>query len=139
MNKIQLAFMQAMRIIAIDLGLTLSQMNLWIRFDENGTPTLIARHGNKILKKIQITQLIKPKMIGLRLCTKKLTHFLRCLHASYLMENKINNPCAVSLVLYASKTAQEICVGIYMNKTATKAFKISEVAELAGIGKAELN
>lgn len=139
MNKIQLAFKQAMRIIAKDLGLTLPQMNLWIRFDANGTPTLIARHGMKILKKIQITQLIKPKMIGVRLCTKKLTHFFRCLHASYLLGNKIKNPCAVSLVLYESKTAQQICVGIYMNEKATKSFRISEVAELVGIGKAELN
>src|SRR5690606_9562321 len=109
MNRTELAFKQAMRIIAKDLRLTPDQMNLWIRFDMNGYPTLIARHNSLNLKRLKIESLIKPKMIGARLCTKKLTHFFRCMHASFMMANGINNPTLVSLVLYPSKVAQEIC------------------------------
>ena len=141
MNRTELAFKQAMRIIAKDLRLTPEQMNLWIRFDLEGRPTLIARHDSLNLKKLRIESLIKPKMIGARLCAKKLTHFFRCMHASFMMTNKINNPTAVSLVLYRSKVAKEICVGFYLGRKAVKAYRLEQLAELTNTGthKIELN
>jgi len=135
MNKIQVAFKQAMRIMASDLGLKLKDLNLSIRFDEKGIPDLVARKESKNLKRVRIGQLIKPKMIGARICAKKLTHFFRIIHVAYLKGAKINNPKVVSLVFYPSKKVEEICVGIYVNGTAKKAFRLSEVIELTGLDR----
>ena len=139
MNKIQLAFKQAMTSIASELKLTPAQLNIWIRFDHNGMPRLIARNENKNLGLIHIDNLIRRKMIGLRLCNKKLTHFFRTIHVAYLKGSKIKNPTMVSLVLYTSKKVEEICVGIYLNETAKKAFRLTEVIELTDLGKPQLN
>lgn len=141
MNKTQSAFKQAMRIIAKDLRLTPQQLNLWIRFDMNGYPTLIARHDSLNLKRLKIESLLKPKMIGARLGSEKLIHFFRCMHASFMVANGISNPTSVSLVLYTSEAVQEICVGFYLGQKAVKAYRLEQMAELTKTGNqiTELN
>lgn len=139
MNKIQAAFKQAMRITATDLGLTLKELNIWVRFDESGFPLLIARNENENLSKIRIGHLIRSKMIGARICAKKLVHFFSLIHIAYLKGSNIENPKAVSLVLYPSKKIEEICLGIYVNGKARRAFRLTEVIELTGLGTELLN
>ncbi len=139
MNTIQHAFKQSMKMIASDLGLTLVQLNLWIRFDKEGAPRLIARTETKNLGCIHMETLIKQKMIGERLCSKKLTHFFRTIHAAYLMGSEIKDPRLVSLMLYPSKAVAEICLGIYVNNVAKKAFRLTEVIQLTGLGSPLLN
>lgn len=139
MNKIQLAFMEAMTTIAAELKLTTPQLNLWLRFNNYGLTQIMARHQDKNLGTISVENFIQPKMIAARICTKKLTHFFRTIHAAYVIGSKIENPAEVSLVLYKSNIAQEVCVGIYLNHQAVKAFRLTEVIKLTKLGTEELN
>ena len=139
MNKIQIGFKYALADIAKELGLAFEQVNLLIRFEKEGVPTVQVRQDKKAVKKIEISRLINLRMISARMGVKKTTHFLHFVQLYYRMKKKIKDTKAVELVVYISDTTNEICIGIYENKIAKKAFRLGQIVELLGIGKAELN
>src|SRR5690606_20409342 len=99
MKKIQLAFKQAMCIIAKDLGLHEEDLNLWVKCS-NGEVNLIARNDEKVIRSIRLQRLIGAKMLGLRMTTDRLSLFFQSVHAAYVKGEKLTNPDMVSLVLY---------------------------------------
>lgn len=141
MKKIQSAFEQAMEAIAKELGLKKEDLNLWIKCDSKNV-NILARDQHKVIKLIPLQKMIGSKMLGLRIGMEQLGQFFKCVHAAYISTEKPLNPDAVSLVMYISKLANEICIGVSENNKAKKSYRLSELTRITRTGyerEGELN
>lgn len=138
MKKIQSAFTEAMGIIAADLGLKTEDLNLWVKCAP-GNLCLLARTEEKVLTAVPVQKMISRKMLSLQMTVDKLTRFFQCVQVAYVKHAHLQNPDTVSMVLYCSKVAHELCIGICEGNKAKKAYRLSELVQLAENCFEELN
>lgn len=138
-EHINCTFRESLITLCVKYKIPPCQMTVGVRILEKGKILFqLCRNGITEIE-IPITDILTPKMVGLRFSPIVLEKLFKTVHNAFMIETKLENPARISLVFYQSEKADCPCIGIRQDEKTLKVLKLSDIIEAIELEAEQLN
>lgn len=138
-EHINCTFRESLIALCVKYRIPPCQMTVGVRILEKGKILFqLCRNGITEME-IPITDILTPKMVGLRFSPIVLEKLFKTVHNAFMIETKLENPARISLVFYQSEKADCPCIGVRQDEKTLKALKLSDIIEAIELESEQLN
>lgn len=138
-EHINCTFRESLFSLCVKYKIPPCQMTMSIRVLEKGKIIFQLCRGGLTETEIPLTDILTPKMVGLRFNPAVLEKLFKTVHNAFMMETKLENPARISLVFYQSEKANCPCIGVRRDEKILKVMKLSDIIEAIDLESEQLN
>lgn len=137
-QNIEVAFLDAMLKVCIANHVPLCQTTVLVKFSKTSELKLNLCRNDKAHLEMDISDLFNRKMVGIGLTKESLLKLFHCVHYAFIQEKNLEKD-RISLLIYFSKIAGCVCVGILEDTKPYRTLKIADLFEAMNIGTEQNN